>query len=182
MNSIFDDLVVYLLVSVVVFSSLALIKTKRSHYIFSLVVICLGLGVLYHSYFSEKPSVENYKIEQIQYNESRYEEESRSIVLKTSHSQYEVDKYLIEKVTTINEAVSILSKNTEADVWVTDLKGGRKLVRGLETETLSIPISYGMELDDPSNLSMIGWLFLILGILIFFLTLVFGDLVISHIT
>lgn len=180
MNNLLDNLVFYLLVSIVVTGCLALVKTRKSHYTFSLVVIFLGMGVLYYSYFSEKPKLEDYKVEQIQYSECLCDEE-QSIVLKTNDYQYVITKNLINRVTTIDEVSLILCNNSEAKVWITELKGARKLVKGLETPNLSVPIAIGIELDDPSNLAFVGWLFLVLGILIFVLTIIYGDLVISYI-
>ncbi len=151
-------LLIYLLIRI-------FIRSRVGQYLFCSIVILFGLYILFYSYFTEKPTAADYKIEQISYTDCVVHNDRNEIVLTTEQYEYVIPGNLIVDVSTKENAASILAANLEAKVWVRDAWSNRKMVRGLEADGLILPISYGIQLDDPSKYALFGWVILPVGIM-----------------
>lgn len=150
---------------------LQLVRTKKSHFVLGVVVCGLGAGVLCYSYFGRQPKLEDYPVKDINYRQVILNQEENKVVLTDECCQYEIDRDLVQKTMTLDQAFAILTKDSHAKVWVVQIEQPRRTVRGLETDGLQIPLAHGLELDRPGQAAFVGWLFLGLGIAVLATTL-----------
>lgn len=108
----------YLIVSIFVAVILALVRTKKSHFIFGCSVVATGVLILLYSYFSPAPKIEDYFVTRIKYENCYFERDEQDIILESEGKVYAVTRRLIEKATTIDNAINGLCTETEAKVWL----------------------------------------------------------------